>query len=77
MEEIINKRQVKSYKTLENKYIHRKNIEKSNTENIEVEKPKKEEKRSTISPFQLVVIKLPWYKRAFRSLLGFLGYYYE
>lgn len=67
MEDIINKRKINLYKTLENRYTHRKNIIKE----------EKEENKSKIGPFQLVVIKLPWYKRAFRSLLGFLGYYYE
>ncbi len=37
------------------------------------EKPKIEK----VGPFQLVVIKLPWYKRAVRSLMSFLGFYYE
>ncbi|MDE5830620.1 MAG: hypothetical protein K2H53_02860, partial [Clostridia bacterium] len=32
---------------------------------------------SKVGPFQLVVIKLPWYKRAFKSLMGFLGLNYE
>lgn len=33
--------------------------------------------KSNVGPFQLVVIKLPWYKRAFKSLIGFLGFKFE
>ena len=80
MEEIKNKRKIKEYKTIEKRYIHKKNAENIETQaeatNIE-EKEKKEEKKNTISPFQLVVIKLPWYKKVFRSFMNFLGYYYD
>lgn len=29
--------------------------------------------KSNVGPFQLAVIKLPWYKRAFKSFMRFLG----
>lgn len=89
MEEIINKRKIKSIKTLNGKFLHKKmtnsisaiEVEKSeeiNKEEIqENNKLSKKETKFKISPFQLVVIKLPWYKRAVRSLMSFLGLYYE
>lgn len=88
MEEIINKRKIKLVITLEGKYIHKKSIE-SNSSNVkplaEVVKEEIQENnlfgknisKPKISPFQLVVIKLPWYKRAIRSLLNLFGLYYE
>lgn len=33
--------------------------------------------KSNVGPFQLAVIKLPWYKRAFKSFIRFLGLNYE
>lgn len=77
MEEIINKRKIILYKTLENRYIHKKNIENKEVIKKETIEEEKIEKKNIIGPFQLVVIKLPWYKKLFRSFLGFLGYYYE
>lgn len=34
-------------------------------------------KTNIVGQFQLVVIKLPWYKKIYRSFLGFLGLYYN
>lgn len=56
------------------------------TKNEKIEKTKKdknlegdlgkEKSKFTVSKFQLVVVKIPWYKKAFRSVLGFFGLYY-
>ena len=88
MEKIINKRKIKNKKTLEGKRIHKK---KENKEQICQEEPKeqispfvqvnvqKSKNLSKVNPFQLVVIKVPWYKKAIRSLFNWFGfgYYYE
>ena len=79
----MNKRSIKKFKNLNGKYVHKKNkteiIEEKQEEIVEEKIEVKNEQPYTpkISPFQLVVIKLPWYKRAIRSLLGLLGCYYE
>lgn len=86
MEKVEGKGKIKSAKTLGGKYIHEKikkeDYRKNKKSELE-EKTKKdtfleEEKMKTeVGPFQLVVIKLPWYKKAFRKLASFLGLYYE
>ncbi len=45
-------------------------------ENTEATK-KEEIYKNTVGPFQLVVYKLPWYRKAFRSLAKFLGFKLE
>ncbi len=67
MEEKINKRKIKNIKKIEGKYKHEK-------KQIIKEEVKEE---NIIGKFQLVVIKLPWYKKAWRSLKNFLGFGYE
>lgn len=90
MEEVINKRKIKNKKTLNGKRILKKFLEEEK-EQISKEKPKtqispfvqvkveKNKQERAVSPFQLVVIKIPWYKKAIRSLFNWLGfgYYYE
>lgn len=84
------KRKIKIALTLEGKHIQRKtNLEKieENIDKVEIEKTenlteetKKDtffESTNTVGPFQLVVYKLPWYKKAFRSLVKFLGFKLE
>lgn len=77
-----NKRKINRAKTLQVKHIQRKikvgAFVQVNSENI-----KKQEtdligkKTNIVGQFQLVVVKLPWYKKVYRSLLGFLGFYYN
>ncbi len=79
------KRKIKSFKPLEGGYIHKKEkIKIIETKTIiepkmeEIQETKKEQKNiGSVGQFQLVVIKLPWYKKAFRKLMGFLGLIYE
>ena len=90
MEEEINKRRIKSFKTLEARYVHKKNkmqeqtqeniVEvqenvNDNKENVLKNENETKTKNNLVGTFQLVVVKLPWYKKAWRSLIGFLGFY--
>lgn len=90
MKDIINKRKIKCMKTLNGKFLHNKSTSNIPSEKVNLD-PKiiqneivnnnitqeKKEPKFKISPFQLVVIKLPWYKRAIRSFMNLFGLYYE
>ncbi len=84
MEEEKNKRKIKKATTLQGRHIHKKhvevvNIEKNTMEKEEIKKDtKNEENKSSmaVGQFQLVVIKIPWYKKLIRSFMGFLGFGY-
>ena len=90
MEKIINKRRIKSFRSLENTYIHKitktDDLNRDKEEKVEIIQEEKSKKdilveennfTSTVGPFQLVVIKLPWYKRLSRSIKSFLGLSYD
>lgn len=85
MEKVINKRKIRTAKTLENRYIRRKyrvgkfvKVTKNNKKTKSIEKSKKDKKIGAVpGAFQLVVINIPWYKKAYRKLMGLLGLYYE
>lgn len=89
MREEENKRKIKNRKTLEGRYLKGKlKVEDINKFNNEVKEEKeskeakkdvsveKKEKSNKVGPFQLVVIKLPWYKRMVKSIIGFFGFGY-
>lgn len=85
MEEIVNKRKIKKSRTLEGRRVHKKTkqevIEKVKKDEpigafVQVKKDEKDIIRK-VSPFQLVVIKVPWYRKVMRSLMSLFGYYYE
>ena len=85
MEEKINKRKIKMYKQLKGKKNYKKiKKEKKEKENQRIKispfvqvKVGKKEKTKKVSPFQLVVVKIPWYRRAMRNIMSYFGYYYS
>lgn len=48
---------------------------KDNGENIVKIGQQTNKKPNVVGTFQLVVVKLPWYKKAWKSLIGFFGIY--
>ena len=81
MEKTINKRKIRLNKALEVKkrYIKIKKVKQKNIiepigpfVQVKVEKKKS---KMVVSSFQLVVVKIPWYRRAIRSFMGWFGYY--
>ena len=75
-----NKRKINRCTSLNGTYIHKKMKEQyiqNNESNIDEDLPKKEPIFSNpVGAFQLVVVKLPWYKKLFRSFMGFFGFGY-
>lgn len=82
MEETINKRKIKLNRAFEAKKRYKK-IKKVKQKNI-IEpigpfvqvKVEKKKSKINVSPFQLVVVKIPWYRKVLRSFMGWFGYYY-
>lgn len=71
-----NKRKIKIAKTLEGRYIKKKYRVGKFIQVIPKNKKRKQEKlqkvqKTSVSCFALVVVKIPWYKRAWRAIFGF------
>ncbi len=73
------KRKIKIAKTLEGRHIKKKYRVGKFVQVLPKNKKRKQEKfqkvqKMDVSCFALVTVKIPWYKKALKSLFGFFGY---
>ena len=82
MEKVLNKRKVGNYKTLEGRRIERKKVSTDNLKKeykispfvqVKLGKGKKQKKDITVTGFELVVVKIPWYRRIMREFMSYFA----